>query len=187
LFPAFVFRKPLVRRGSAFVVRRHSHFMKNRTPLIIAALLASIFTGCSKHPPTAATKPQLISFSGYTNGVVGVIAPVFAKLTADRAAVIQQWLAAGTNGAMFTVTNQEHCDIYVNSGGRIYSEGTHPINEETPLLNAPTSSGVGLKPGEVATIQVALLPHELPWRFQVNYIRMDDKSSHSLESGWIDK
>ena len=161
--------------------------MKNRTPLIIAALLASIFTGCSKHPTTASPAPQPITFVGYTNGVVGVIAPVFAKLTADRAAVIQQWLAAGTNGAISTFTDRQSGDIYINSAGRVYSGRTHPINEESPLLNAPTSSGIGLKPGEVATIQVALLPHELPWRFQVNYIRMDDKSSHSLESGWIDK
>jgi hypothetical protein len=33
--------------------------MKNRITLIIAALLVSLFTGCSKHPPAAAASPKV--------------------------------------------------------------------------------------------------------------------------------
>ena len=49
---------PRVGGGSAFFVRRHSHFMSYRTPLITAALLVSLLTGCSKHSP-AATNPKV--------------------------------------------------------------------------------------------------------------------------------
>ena len=147
--------------------------MKNRTPLIIAALLAAIFTGCSKPPPTVATSPQPISFSGYTNGVVGAVAPVFATLTTNHATVIQRWLADGTNTALFTITNQQSCDIILFPLGRIINAGAHPTNDETPILNAPNFSGIRLKPREVATIQVAVLPHQAPWRMLFSYNRMD--------------
>jgi len=33
--------------------------MKYHTPLIAAALVASLFTGCSKHSPSAAAKPEV--------------------------------------------------------------------------------------------------------------------------------
>ena len=147
--------------------------MKYRTPLIIAALLATIFTGCSKHPPTAATSPQPISFNGFTNGYVGTLAPVLATLTTNDAAVIQRWLADGTNSAVFTITNHQSCDIWIYPLGRICNAGAHPTNDLTPILNAPNFSGIHLKPREVATIQVAVLPHQAPWRMQFSYNRTD--------------
>jgi hypothetical protein len=147
--------------------------MKHRTPLIIAALLATIFTGCSKHPPTAPTSPQPVSFSGYTNGVVGAIVPVFATFTTNYAAVTQRWLADGTNGALFTITNQQSCDIWIHPLGRIINAGGHAAYDETPLLNAPNFSGICLKPRQVATIEVAVLPHEEPWRMRFSYTRTD--------------
>jgi hypothetical protein len=161
--------------------------MKNSTPLIIAALLVSLFTGCSKHPPTASPAPQPITFVGYTNGVVGVIAPVFAQMTADRAAVIQQWLTSGTNGIVFIITNRQNCAIDLNSAGRMISAGAQSMNQETPLLNAPTSSGIRLQPGQVATVQVAMLPHQAPWYFQINYFRTDTREAFSIKSDMIDK
>ena len=48
--------------GSAFYVRRHSHFMKYHTPLITAALFASLLTGCSKHPPAPAAGQKVVDF-----------------------------------------------------------------------------------------------------------------------------
>jgi hypothetical protein len=147
--------------------------MKNRTSLIIAALIASMFVGCSKHPPTVATSPQPVSFVGFTNGFVGPLAPVFAALTTNNAAVIQQWLADGTNSVVFTITNQQSCDIILFPLGRICNAGAHPTNNETPILNAPNFSGIRLKPRQVSTIQVAVLPHQAPWRMQFYYSRTD--------------
>jgi hypothetical protein len=147
--------------------------MKNGTSLIIVALLATIFTGCSKHPATAPTSPQPVSFSGYTNGVVGAIVPVFATFTTNDAAVIQRWLADGTNGALFTITNRQSCDIWIFPLGRIINAGGHAAYDETPLLNAPNFSGIRLKPRQVATIEVAVLPHEAPWRMSFSYTRTD--------------
>jgi len=168
------------------VVRRHPHFMKYRTPLITAALIVSVFTGCSK-PHATSPKPQPITFVGYTNGVVGEIAPVFAKGTDDSSAAINGWLAAGTNGAVFIITNRQDCPIDLFPIGRMRSRGEHPMNEETPLLNAPTFSGIRLQPGQVATVQVAVLPHQGSWYFQINCTRTDSRKSFSIESDMIDK
>jgi hypothetical protein len=161
--------------------------MKYHTSLITVALLVSLFTGCSKHSPTAAKSPQPISFSGYTNGVVGAVAPVFATLTTNNAAVIQRWLADGTNGALFTITNLQDCSVDLFPIGRMRSKGEHPLNDETPLLNAPTFSGIRLQPGQVAIVQVAVLPHQGSWYFQINCTRTDSRKSFSIESDMIDK
>lgn len=149
--------------------------MKKCTPLIIVALIASILTGCSKHPPTAATIPQSVSFSGFTNGVVGAIVPGYATFSANYAAIIQQWLADGTNGAVFTITNQQSCDIWIQPLGRIINAGNRPAYDETPLLNAPNFSGIRLMPHQVSTIQVAVFPHQAPWRMRFIYTRTDQR------------
>jgi hypothetical protein len=179
--------------------------MKNHTPLIIAALLVSIFTGCSKHPTTVATSPQPVSFNGFTNGFVGTLAPEFASLTANHAAVIQQWLADGTNSALFTITNYQSCDIWIFPLGRICNAGAHPTNDEAPILNAPNFSGIRLRPRQVSIIQVAVLPHQAPWRMEFYYTRADQHfgfveglsaqitgkplqmQTHAIESEFIDQ
>lgn len=132
-----------------------------------------MLTGCSRHPGATATPPQTVTFAGFTNGYIGAIAPVFARLTTNHAAAIQQWLAAGTNNALFTITNQQKCDINIFPIGRIHTSGANPTDEQTPILNAPNFSGIRLKPGQVTNLQVAVLPHQAPWRFQVNYTRTD--------------
>ena len=43
------------------------------------------------------------------------------------------------------------------------------MSDNTPLLNAPTYSGIRVPSGGVTTIQVAMLPHEAPWRLQLYY------------------
>jgi hypothetical protein len=104
--------------------------------------------------------------------VVGAIAPAFAKFSAKKAALIQGWLDAGTNGALFTITNQQSCDIWIYPLGRIINAGASS-KDLTPLLNAPNFSGICLKPHQVATIQVALLPHQAPWQMMFSYTRTD--------------
>jgi hypothetical protein len=149
--------------------------MKNHTPLIALTLLGLALASCSKHPPTVATSPQPVSFNGFTNGFVGTLAPVFASLTTNHAAVIQQWLTDGTNSAVFTITNQQSCDIWFFPLGRICNAGAHPTNDETPILNAPNFSGIRLRPRQGSIIQVAVLPHQSPWRMQFYYTRTDQK------------
>ena len=115
--------------------------------------------------------PQPVRLTGFTNGVVGAIAPVFATLTTINAASIQRWLAAGTNGAVFTMTNQQTCAIWLFPIGRICTDEATPMCDETPLLNAPNFSGIRLSPGEVASVQVAVFPHHAPWRLKLHYRR----------------
>ena len=135
--------------------------------------------------PPSASVPQPIQFSGHTNGVVGAVATVYGTLTTNDAAVIDRWLAAGTNGLLFTLTNQQGCDIILFPLGRICNAGTHPTHDETPLLNAPDFSGLRLTPGQVTTIQVADLPHRAPWRLQLYYSRNSCTDSAANRFGRI--
>ena len=121
-------------------------------------------------PPTPSAA-QGIRFASFTNGIVGAVAPVFSTLTTNNAATIQRWLAAGTNAAEFTITNQQSCAIWLFPLGRICTEEAQPMRDETPLLNAPNFSGIRVPPGQVATVQVAVLPHQAPWRLQLYYHR----------------
>jgi Flp pilus assembly secretin CpaC len=72
--------------GSAFFVRRHSHFMKNCTPLIIAALLVSLFIGCSKHSPTATPANPNVTDLGVVEVSDGI--PIYHDLGGSKACVI---------------------------------------------------------------------------------------------------
>lgn len=154
--------------------------MITRASQFIAALLALTLVGCSKHPPMTTT-PQTITFAGFTNGYVGPVAPVFARLSPKNAAAVQQWLVNGTNNALFTITNLQSCDILIAPFARILNAGANPTNDETPILNAPglpassasTFSDIRLKPGQVANLQTAVFLHQPPWRMRFFYIRTD--------------
>jgi len=117
-----------------------------------------------------------IGFAGFTNGVVGLIAPTFGTLTTNNAAAIRAWLAACTNGTVFTVTNQNSYAIDIFPIARIYT-ATNAVSMETRLLNAPTWSGIPLLPGQTTTVQVAALAPSAPWKLVVIYHRRQP-------SGW---
>jgi hypothetical protein len=152
--------------------------MKTRASLTIAALLASILTGCSRRPAPA---PQTVSFAGFTNGYVSPLVSAFASQNPTFAANVQQWLSDGTNVAMFTITNNQSCDILISRFGLILSSGPHSTNAVTLILNASTSPGssapifsdIRLKPGQVSTLQLAVLPHQAPWNMRFYYARTD--------------
>jgi hypothetical protein len=135
--------------------------------------------------PPSAYAPQPVHFNGYTNGVVGAVATVYGTLDTNHAAVIDRWLTAGTNGLLFTITNQQNCDIIVFPLARICNAGAHPTNDETPILNAPDFSGLRLTKGQVAIIQVADLPHSAPWRLQLYYSRNSCTDSTANRIGQI--
>lgn len=154
--------------------------MKTRASLIFAALLALTFVVCSRHPPAATTTPQPVTFAGFTNGYVGVFAPWLATLSTNYAATVKQWLADGTNNALFTITNRQSCVIFISPFASIRNAGAHPTNSETLVLNATDNSGIFLAPGQYSTLQIALVPHQAPWRLQFSYTR-DDQHVGFLE------
>jgi len=45
------------------------------------------------------------------------------------------------------------------------------MSDDTPLLNAPNFSGIRLSPGQASIVQVAVLPHQGPWRLRLSYHR----------------
>jgi len=151
--------------------------MKRGITIVAIGCLAIVGVAMFFTRPSPAA-PQSIRFAGFTNGVVGNIAPVCATTTTNNATKIQQWLAAGTNGAVFTITNQQTSDIFIFPFGRICTERGTPSREEMPLLNAPTFSGIRLAPGQVADIQIAVLPNPSPWRLELLYDR--DSCSESF-------
>ena len=144
--------------------------MKRRITMAVVASVALAGTALVLTRPTPSMS-QPIRFAGFTNGVVGAVAPVFATLSTNNAATIQRWQAAGTNGAEFTITNQQSCAIWLFPLGGICTDGAKPMREETPLLNAPNFSGIRVPPGQAATVRVAVLPHQAPWRLQLYYHR----------------
>jgi hypothetical protein len=143
--------------------------MKPRITIALLGCLAVIGVMLLFTRPTPAA-PQSVRFAGFTNGVVGPIAPVYATLNTNTAANFQRWLTAGTNAAVFTITNEQTCAIWLYPFARICTEDDKPT-PEMALLNAPSFSGIRLSPGEVADIQVAMLPHHGPWRLQLSYHR----------------
>ena len=137
------------------------------TAVVACVVLAGVAWVLTLSTPPAA---QTARFAGFTNGVVG-LAPVFSTLHTNYAATIQRWLQAGTNVAEFTITNQQNCAIWLYPVGRICTTEASSMSEDTPLLNAPNFSGIRLPPGQAATVQVAVLPHQTPWRLQFSYHR----------------
>jgi len=124
---------------------------------------------------------QRIGLVAFTNGVLGVISPVFiTNANTNISAAFQSWLALGTNGVIFTVTNEHRFPINLFPVARILQrEGTLTENQ-TPLLNAPDWLGIRVQPYQVATVQVAVLPHQGPWKIELGYHR-DVNSYSSLE------
>lgn len=140
-----------------------------------------------------------VSFAGLTNGIVGPIAPTFATLTTNNSAAIRAWLAAGTNGTVFTVTNRHGYAINILPIARIYT-ATNAVSMETPLLNAPTWSGIPLLPQQTTTIQVAALAPSGAWKLSLIYHQRQSsgwlfslaeflsgtlRKTHSADSDWI--
>lgn len=172
--------------------------MKRLLYLLLALLAVASVVGLFTHAKPSGLG---IGFAGFTNGAVGPIAPTFSTLTANNTAAIRAWLAAGTNGAVFTVTNQHSYAIDIFPVARIYT-ATNVISIETPLLNAPTWSGISLLPGQTKTIQVAALAQGTPWKLAIIYYRRQSSSwlgsmaeslsgvlrqVHSTDSDWIKK
>jgi len=121
---------------------------------------------------------ETASFTGYTNGLVGAIAPTFGTMSTNYAATIQRWMDAGTNAALFTISNQQVCAIWISPFVTIGSGDTGSSREFAPLLNAPDFSGIRVAPKQVVTAQVAIVRGDAPWSADFYYTR--DSCSDSL-------
>jgi len=143
--------------------------MKRQITVAVVACVALVgvtWVFTSSAPPAI----QTAHFARFTNGVVG-LAPVFSTLHTNYSATIQRWLDAGTNVAEFTITNQQSCAIWLFPVGHISTGETRTMSDDTPLLNAPNFSGIRLSPGQASIVQVAVLPHQGPWRLRLSYHR----------------
>ena len=147
--------------------------------IIAAVVLAAVCVIWS--PRRSSFKPEFAPFAGYTNGTIGAIAPLFATLSATESATIKRWLAAGTNAAMFTISNQQTCSIWVLPFVNIYGGAPQTCTETVPLLDAPSFSGIKLAPRQIATVQVAMVDSNALWRAEFEYTR--DSCSDSLANG----
>ena len=145
---------------------------------IVCCVVLAVITWILR--PSAARAPELASFTGQTNGMIGAFAPMFGTTSTNSAATIKRWLDAGTNAALFTITNQQVCAIWVSPFVIICRGPTQSSREFMPLLNAPDFGGIKLAPGQVATLRVALVTSDAPWSAEFYYTR--DSCSDSLQN-----
>lgn len=124
-------------------------------------------------PPTAL---ESASFIGYTNYVVGTFGPVFGIISTTHAATIQRWLDAGTNAALFTITNRQVCAILLSPLANTYKGGPRALRESKPLIDAGFP-GIRLAPGQVVTVPVAIIPSHAAQNVEFYYTRDIDTDS----------
>ena len=109
---------------------RHSHFMKYRTPLITAALLASLFTGCSKHSPSAATDPKVGAL-----GVVEVTDGVQSRHDLGGGRVCLITPAIRKDGGVFLALQIEEAGKVLEPKGEIITDRDRPAEVTVGTIN----------------------------------------------------
>ena len=114
-------------------------------------------------------REQHARFLGFTNSVVGPFPKIYSANSTNGAGTVQQWLDAGTNVAVFSITNQQTYRIIVYP--YVDFQRTNETINLYPgfVLNAPTAYGIFLEPGEAATVNVAVLPGKGTGRVRFGY------------------
>ena len=120
--------------------------------------------------PPYSHPPQSAHFLMTTNGIVGPQLPTFLKaLTPTEAARLTDWLAAGTNSAVYAFTNREVCTVYLFPFVTMANPSGGKSSHTGPLLNVPDFSGIRVEPGGVAELLVPI-PTELgTWQPEFGY------------------
>lgn len=85
--------------------------------------------------------------------------------------MIQRWTEAGARSAVFILTNEQRRSIFLSPYGRLNTEGEATKSYLTPVLNSPSFSVFCVPPGDVATIEVAVIQNKVPWQLELYYIR----------------
>ena len=154
--------------------------MKPRFLILVVVACCVVISGLAGFWGRSAPRPVPTSrFLCLTNGVpgnssltgLGEVA-VFSRLSTRHAVLVQDWLNAGTNAAMFSISNSLDRAISLLPAARLAtSKDKDGWGQQTPLLlSAGQSAGVYLRPGQAATVQVALIAHEGAWRIQFCYL-----------------
>ncbi len=132
-------------------------------------------------PPRVGTARFLCLTNGNPwNSSLAGLGPVatFARGTPQEALLIRDWLNAGTNAAVFTVSNSLRRPISILPVARLATAGDKDgWGKHTPLLlSAGQGGGIDLGPGQAKMVQVALLAHEGSWRIQFCYLLVPEDS-----------
>ncbi|MHB8520106.1 MAG: hypothetical protein ACYDH9_05055 [Limisphaerales bacterium] len=114
-------------------------------------------------------------FLSRTNGVPNWEVQYLSSLSVSNAQFMRRWLDAGTNAAVFRITNVNRWPIHVLTPARFDVErrGTNPPLF-TPLLSASNYYGLRIEAGQSANVTVAVFPHDQPWRVGFYYVPADD-------------
>lgn len=145
--------------------------MKTRNGLIAAATVALVVLGFMiwRH---------LVLRSAY-DGVVSVRFAVLGKwrpgtftsgLPGHYDAFVREWLASGTNVAVFTLTNGRNRSLLLYPYVGLF-EGTNATRSryESVLASCESRYGTLLRAGETATVEVAILPGKGPGFVRFGY------------------
>lgn len=144
-----------------------AHLMKqNRSGLL--ALIATSIGALVWVMVTSALQPRMVQFVGLTNDIATPRMDAFNRLVAPGIDA-SQWLSAGTNVGRFRISNQRAYPIEVLGACTLFFKGGPPDGYYLPVLNASRFSGVYIKPGQTATVEVPLFPHSGRWKTQFEY------------------
>ena len=125
--------------------------MKYHTPLITAALLASLLTGCSKHPPAPAAGPKVVDFGEVEVSSSGTNHFDF-DLGSNQVCIVRSFIIKQPTGEQMVVSSGE---IAMN----LHDGKDHMLISSDPQTNSLDQTIVVLDNG---TFLVRLKPHLKP-------------------------
>jgi|ERR1043166_877101 hypothetical protein len=144
----------------------HSKWKRVSLILVFGAFAAWLVSMATRPEPVPSV--ERMGFAGFTNGLAGPFAISFA-LTTNHTEAMQAWQDAGTNGATFVITNRHRWPMGVPPVATFKEKRGR--QQDTPVIDAAAGL-LTLFPGQVATVHVAVLPHEGPWKVKMDYLEM---------------
>jgi hypothetical protein len=125
-------------------------------PILLAGLVLGAMRLLNRH--LNSTGEVSVRLAGLGQGRPGTFT---SSLPAHYDAFRRDWLASGTNVAVFTVTNGTSRSLLLQPYAGFFEETNAPRSRyETVLPASPDGYGFLLRPGEARTVEVAILPRE---------------------------
>jgi hypothetical protein len=131
--------------------------MKTRSIVVMGAAVLLVLAGSllllSPRGPAQPLRPRFIGFTYRPpTAFTKALPPHFAS-------TIREWLASGTNVALFAITNTQRRSILLSPYVGFYNSTNATLTlYYTVLLNTPDAYGVCLRPGQATTVEVPVLP-----------------------------
>ena len=120
--------------------------------------------------PPYSHPPQSAHYLRSTNGMVGPQLSTFLKaLPPTDATRLTDWLAAGTNSAVYAFTNREVCAVFLFPFVRVANPSGGKSSHTVPLLNVPDFSGMLVEQGAVAELFVPIPTESGTWQPEFGY------------------